>query len=244
MKKLSIIIFVLLAKVSFAQFDINYLDHTGSLHLSGGTLKPSEELSSTNETLGLFAKNGYQIGFDFNYIVKYGLGFGFNLEVDRLNFNKDKFLEYAGTTDAEIKGRYASTKFGLNILANVPIVVDKKNFAINLFGEFNAGIRGFNIPSIDLYYNELQNKYVEVSYRSRANTMGYLGYSGGVQFLFGDVFGLNVSYSVTMPSRHSVKYSVRMTDAFDNVEEAENYLNNSLDLSGLQFGMFFLFGKH
>lgn len=243
MKKISFFIFLFAAKFSLAQFDVNYLDHTGSLHLYGGTLTPSEELSNTDENIGLFAKKGYQFGFDFNYIIKYGLGFGFNLEIDRLNFNKDKFLEYAETNDATIKGRYASTKFGLNILANVPIVIDKGDFAINLFGEFNAGLRGFNIPSIDLYYNELQNKYTEVSYRSRANTMGYLGYTGGIQLLFADVFGVRASYSVTLPSRHTIKYSVRMTDAFGNVEEAENYLNNYLDLTGLQFGAFFLFGK-
>lgn len=243
MRTFSIIISVLFAKTLLAQFDINYLDRTTSIHIMGGTLKPSEELSSTDETIGLFAKKGYQIGFDFNYIIKYGLGVGFNLEIDRLNFNENKFLEYAGTNDAKIKGRYASTKFGLNILANVPIVVDKGDFAINLFGEFNAGFRGFNIPSINLYYNELQNKYTEVSYRSRANTMGYLGYTGGIQFLFADVFGLRASYSVTLPSRHSMKYSVRMTDAFGNVEEAENYLNNYFDLTGLQFGIFFLIGK-
>lgn len=243
MKKISFIILLFATQFSIAQFDINYLDQTGILHFTGGTLTPSEELSNTDENVGLFAKKGYQFGLDFNYIVKYGLGFGFNLEVDRLNFNKDKFLEYAGTNDAKIKGRYASTKFGLNILANVPIVVDKGDFAINLFGEFNAGLRGFNIPSIDLYYNELQNKYTEVSYRSRANTMGYLGYTGGIQLLFADVFGVRASYSVTLPSRHTMKYSVRMTDAFGNVEEAENYLNNYLDLTGLQFGVFFVFGK-
>lgn len=243
MRTISIIISVLFVKTLLAQFDINYLDRTGSIHIMGGTLKPSEELSSTDETMGLFAKKGYQIGFDFNYIIKYGLGVGFNLEIDRLNFNKDKFLEYAGTNSAKFKGRYASTKFGLNILANVPIVMDKGDFAVNLFGEFNAGFRGFNIPSINLYYNELQNKYTEVSYRSRANIMGYLGYTGGIQFLFADVFGLRASYSVTLPSRHSMKYSVRMTDAFGNVEEAENYLNNYLDLTGLQFGIFFLIGK-
>lgn len=243
MRVVSIIISFFLVKTLSGQFDINYLDHTGSIHIMGGTLKPSEELSSTDETMGLFAKNGYQIGFDFNYIIKYGLGIGFNLEIDRLNFNKNKFLEYAETNDAKIKGRYASTKFGLNVLANIPIVLDKGDFAINIFGEFNVGLRGFNIPSIDLYYNELQNKYTEVSYRTRANTMGYLGYTGGIQFLFDEVFGLRASYSVTLPSRHNIKYSVRMTDAFGNVEEAENYLNNYLDLTGLQFGVFFLIGK-
>ncbi len=242
MKKLILIAFVVITYSTYAQFDINYLDNTGSLHINGGTLNPSEELSNTNE-LGLFAKKGYQVGFDFNYIIKYGFGVGFNIEVDRLNFNKTKFLEYAGTTEMKIKGRYASTKYGVNILANIPVFVQKNSFAVNVFGEFNAGLRSFNIPAIDLYYNELQNKYTEVTYRSRANTMGYLGYSAGVQIIFADVFGINASYSATLPSRHSIKYSVRMTDAFDNVEEAENYLNNYLDLNGLQFGIFFLFGK-
>ncbi|MGQ9847510.1 MAG: hypothetical protein ACUVQP_08435 [Bacteroidales bacterium] len=68
----------------------------------------------------------------------------------------------------------------------------------------------------------------------------YKKYAGGTEFLFADLFGLRASYSVTLPSRHSIKYSVRLTDAFGNVEETENYLNNYLDLTGLQFGIFLL----
>ncbi len=176
-------------------------------------------------------------------MIAYGLGVGLNVQIDRLDFNKEAFSEINHTNDFKIKGRYASTRFGINVLANVPIVISKNHFTINLYGEGNAGLRGFNIPAIDLYYSELENKWVEVNYRSRSNTMGYLGFSAGLQFIFADVFGINLSYNEILPSRHSIKYSVRLTDAMGNVQEDESYLNNYLDMKSFQFGIFFLFGK-
>jgi hypothetical protein len=232
----------LFVNIMNAQFDINYLDKHGYLQISGGTLKASDELRDTSAS-GLFSKNGYQIGFDFNYIIAYGFGIGGNIENNHLNFNTPVFEEKAGAQEIKVKGGYSSTKYGLNIVENIPIVIDKNNFTIILFGEFNAGFRGFNIPAIDLKYSDLLNKYVEVTYRTRSNTMSYLGYSAGIQLLFVKKIGVSVSYSTLFPGRHSIKYSVRKTDAFGNVEEEENRLNNYLDLSGFQFGVFFLFGK-
>ncbi len=236
----AIVLFV--AVNTYAQFDINYFDKHGYLKITAGNIKPSEGLTSTNET-GLYAKDGYFFGFDYNHMIAYGLGVGLNVQIDRLDFNKEAFSEINHTNDFKIKGRYASTRFGINVLANVPIVISKNHFTINLYGEGNAGLRGFNIPAIDLYYSELENKWVEVNYRSRSNTMGYLGFSAGLQFIFADVFGINLSYNEILPSRHSIKYSVRLTDAMGNVQEDESYLNNYLDMKSFQFGIFFLFGK-
>lgn len=226
----------------FAQPDIKYWDHDSYLHIGGGMVMPGDYLKDESET-GFFAKNGFQVDFDYNYIFGYGLGIGANFEYDQFKFNKEAFMEYTGAEEMYVEGGYSSGKFGLNLVANIPIVVVKKGFAINFYGEFNAGLRGFNIPNIDLKYNEIVNKYVEVSYRSRTSTMGYLGYSAGLQFIFNDRFGLNVSYNAVLPSRHSVKYSVRMYDAFEELTEEENYLNNYLDHTGIQFGIMFVFGK-
>lgn len=236
------IIFLLNIKL-FGQFDINHLDKCGYLKITGGSLTSSEEMKRTDET-GLFAKDGYFFGFDLNYIITHGFGIGFNYQIDRYNFNKNAFLEYAKTDEYKIKGRYASSRFGLNIIMNVPIIVSKNDFSINLYGEGNAGIRTFSIPSIDLYYNELENKWVEINYRTRTNTMGYLGFSAGIQFIISDFLGINISYNEVLRSRHSIHYSVRLTDAFGNVRESENYLNNYLDSKSLQFGLFFLIGKY
>ncbi len=160
-----------------------------------------------------------------------------------LNFNKQEFAKVANADDMTVKGRYSSTKYGLSLIANIPIVIDKDNFTFNLFGQFNAGIRGFNIPAINLYYDELHNKYVEVNYRSRSNTMAYLAYAGGVQFIFANVWGVRASYTYTLRSHHSIRYSVRLTDAYNNVKEDENYLHNYLNLSGFQIGAFYLIRK-
>ena len=226
-----------------AQVDMEYWDHDSYLNIGGGMVMPGENLKSTSD-MGFFAKNGYQINFDYNYIFGYGLGIGASVEYDQFKFDKEAFVEYADPEQMWVKGGYSSTKFGLNLVANIPIVVSKGNFAINFFGEFNAGLRGFNIPSIDLAYNEIVNKYVEVTYRSRSNTMGYLGYSGGLQFIFNDRIGINLSYNALLRSRHSVKYSVRMFDAADELYEEENYMNNFLEHTGFQLGIMFIFGKH
>lgn len=218
-----------------AQPSLSLLDKTATLNFYGGTLIPSEEFNSEKED-GLFAKNGFQLGFDVNYIILKGIGIGFNYEYNNFAFNKDAFLSYAMPDSYLIKGGYKSSKFGLNIQLNLPIIIQPDKITVNLFAEGNAGIRSMNIPSIDLEYNELSNRYVEVTYRPRANSMGYLGYSGGLQLIFNNKFGINVSYSALMKSRHSIGYSVRKFDAQNNLEEEEGYINNYLDSRGLQIG--------
>ncbi len=226
-----------------AQFDIKYIDKCGYFQLSGGNIESNEDMKRTDET-GLFAKNGYFFGLDYNHTIAYGFGLGMNLQFDWYNFNKPAFAEFAHTDQYRIRGKYNSTRWGLNIVQNIPIVMSKDNLVINIYGEGNAGIRSFNIPSIDLYYSEIENKWIEVNYRTRINTMGYLGFSAGIQFIFNNVFGINISYSEVLPSRHSVHYSVRLTDAFDKVSEHESYLHSYFNSKSLQFGLFLLIGKN
>jgi len=244
MKKyiLSFLIAVFSIVSVYAQPSLDFWNKKGYFKFGAGGLIPGKDFSSTDVN-GLFAKNGYQIGFDLNYMFAYGLGMGMNLGFDRFNFDSDAFYAYSKAETMKHKGRYGSTKFGLNILMNVPILVMSENFVINLYGEGNAGLRGLNIPEIDLTYNEIANKYTEVSYRSRANTMGYLGYNAGLQFLFSNKYGINLSYNEVLPSRHSIGYSVRMFDAEGRLTEKEDYLNNYLDHKGFQIAFIILFGK-
>lgn len=240
MRKTLIIAVLSLAGFSAsAQPDIMYLQRSSYFEIGGGTVTPGSGLTGTSSS-GLFAKNGGQFYMNYNYFFGYGLGAGLNLEADFLGFDKDKFLSYSGAESIAIKGGYSSTKFGLNLVAGIPVVLSD-GFALHFYAEGNAGFRGFSIPNIDLYYNELSNKYVEVNYRPKSSTMYYLGYGGGVQVMYKRV-GLNVSYTAVLPARNSIYYSVRMTDAFDNVTEDQGYLNNFLDCSGIRFGIMFLFG--
>ncbi len=224
-----------------AQPNMNLLDKKVNIDVYGGMVIPGTSFSSTNQN-GLFAKNGFQIGFDVNYIIAYGLGVGFNYEFNRFNFDKDAFISYAQPDSFSISRGYNSGKFCLNAQINIPFEIIKDKFTINLYGEGNAGLRTMSIPSIDLKYNELSNRFVEISYRARNSSMGFLGYSAGLQFLFLNKFGINLSYNALLKSRHSVKYSVRKFDAQGQLYEEESYVNNYLEHSGYQLGFVFWFG--
>ena len=243
MKRLILIaVFSLGIYRSFAQIDMEYWDKAGYAQIGSGMVFPGKEMKSTDAE-GLFAKNGFQLFTDFNFMIKYGFGLGLNVEYDEFLLNKPVYFHSSQADSMETKGNYSTTKVGMNILLNLPVIVVKNKFAINMYGEFTPGFRWFNIPEIDLYYNENVNKYVEVHYRTRQNFMGYLGYSGGLQFLFHDKWGINMSYNSMIHTRHSVNYSVRMFDAFGNLYEGEEYLNNYLNNSGWKLGIIIIFGK-
>lgn len=237
-----IIFWVLSLAPVAAQPNIRYLDNTGILKFGGGNLVPGEDFAK-NTGNGLLAMPGHQVNFAFNYIMGYGLGLGVHLDVNRLPLNEERFVQQSNASAYRIQGKFGSTRFGLNLVCTVPIIINPQYFTVNLFGEFQPGLRSMNIPSIDLRYSELENNFVEVTYRPRGNTMGYLAANAGVQLLFANKFGVYGAYQITLRSRHSIKYSVRAFDAQGRLTEDENFLHNYLDASGFQFGAFFLFGK-
>ncbi len=239
---LSILIISLLSKKAEAQPDFNYWNEAGYFKLMAGSVSPGTNFGSTSSN-GLFADNGFQIGLDLNYIVKYGLGLGFKLEYNSFSFNSDAFSSHAQPQSIRVKGGFNSTKYGLNFLLNAPVIMGSENFVVNFFAEGTAGLRTMNIPEIDLTYNEIFNKYVEVSYRPRSNIMGFLGYRGGIQLLFSNKYGASFSYNAVLPSRHSIKYSSRRFDAQGRLYEDENYLHDFLDHTGFQVGFMFIMGK-
>lgn len=232
-----LIVFVMVCSVIIihAQPQLNLFDKQASLIFSFGTLVPNEEFASNKEN-GLFAKDGFQLGFDVNYVIANGIGLGFNYEYNYFAFDKDAFLSISQPDRYLIRRGYRGNKIGMNLIFNLPIVIIPDKVTVNLFAEGNAGFRTMSIPDIDLEYNELSNRYVEVTYRSRSNAFGYLGYSGGLHLLFGQKYGVNVSYNALMKSRHSLRYSVRKFDAQDNLFEEESFANNFLHHYGLQIG--------
>ena len=243
MKKILPFIFTIaFLQISFAQPDITFLDNAGYFKISAGAVMPGPQFSDATSN-GLFAKNGYQIGFDLNYMIAYGFGIGGNFEFNSFGFNKDQFFSLTQAQTMVVRKRYNSSKFGLNVLFNMPVKLGSDDWVLNFYAEGNAGFRSLSIPEIDLTYHELANKYVQVEYRPRANTMGYLGYSGGLQFIFLEKYGINISYNALLRSRHSIKYSVRMFDAEGMLYEEENYLHDYLDHTGIQVGFMFIFGK-
>lgn len=243
MRTLSLfIIFSFFAKNVFAQADLQYLDKGGYVMFYGGPIYPGDRLSSDSES-GLFAENGVQFGIDLNYVIAYGIGVGFNYEYNNFGFNQNAFLQHSGAQGISYQRNYTSNKFGLNVLFNVPLKLGSDDWVINLFAKGNAGLRTMNIPEIDLTYSEIMNKYVEVSYRPRANLFGYLGYTGGLQFMFLEKYGINFSYNHVLNSRHSIQYSSRRFDAQGNLTESEPYLNDNLDHYGFQIGFMILMGR-
>ena len=224
-----------------AQLNPEYWDGGGNISLYGGITYPSSEFSSTSST-GLFAQNGFQFGVEGNYIIKYGLGIGIDFGGEWFKINEQSFRNHANPETMVIKGGYSSPYFGLNFVANIPIVIDDNHFTVNLFAVGTPGLRGIKIPDIDLTYDELDNKYIEVSYRPRSSTSGYLAYRGGIQFLINNKFGLSLSYKGVMRSQHKLKYSVRSFDAKGVLYEDENYLNSYFNSDSYQIGLVFLLG--
>jgi hypothetical protein len=236
-----ILIFMCSINITWAQWNPEFLDKGGNINIYGGITYPSSEFSATTSN-GLFAKNAFQFGIEGNYIIKYGLGIGLDLGGEWFKFDKQAFSNYANPETIDVKGSYSSSFFGINFVANIPIVFDKKHFTVNLFVVGTPGLRGIRIPSIDLTYDELINRYVEVSYRSRANTQGYLAYRGGIQFLFNNTFGLSLSYKGVKRDQLRLNYSVRLFDAEGELYEEENYLNSYFNSESYQIGLIFLLG--
>lgn len=235
------LMFVCSINSAWAQLKPEFLDKGGNMNIYGGITYPESDLSS-NTSNGLFAENGFQFGVEANYIIKYGFGIGLDLGGDWFKFNQEAFSKYANPETIDVEGGYSSTYFGLNIISNIPIVLDKNHFTINLFIVGTPGLRGMRIPSIDLTYNETLNKYVEVSYQSRASTAGYLAFRGGIQFLINNTWGLSLSYKRVMESQQKLNYSVRMFDAEGELYEEENYISSNFKSESYQIGLIFLFG--
>jgi hypothetical protein len=225
-----------------AQAKPDFYDRTGNFSFGGGTSMPGEALKSGGPN-GLFAQNGHQVNFGFTYTFFKGLGAGAHIDIVRFGFDHDQFVRYAQPEAWRVRGKYGGSRFGVHLGYYLPVVIDEKHFTAVLFGEGHAGFRGMNIPDIDLQYGEYQNRYVTVEYRRRSNTFGYLGYKAGVLFVINNRFGVSAAYMATLRSRHSMPYNVRKLDAFGNLYEAENYLHNYQDYTGLQFAVSFTLGK-
>jgi len=245
MKSLYINLFILVALVSInpvcAQLDFKYWDGGGNINIYGGITYPSSEFSSTSST-GLFAKNGFQFGIEANYIIKNGIGIGLDVGGDWFEVDQQAFRDYANPQTMNIKGGYSSTYLGLNIVTNIPIIIVENHFTVNLFAVGTPGLRGMSIPAIDLTYDELDNRYVEVSYRPRASASGYFAARGGIQLLFKNAFGLSFSYKRVMRNQRTLDYSVRSFDALGVLYEDENFLNSYFNSESYQVGLIFLLG--
>jgi hypothetical protein len=231
-----------LAIPSTAQVDLSFFEKTGMFKMAAGPLKPGPDLASS-EPKGLLAEKGYQINLGVDYCPYKGLFAGIHYDFQRLGFQEARFAQIAGAASYRVRRGFNSSRFGLNLGWNFPVRIWKDQIRLVVSGEVQAGLRGMTIPQIDLQYNPLDNRFVEVTYRSRANTFGYTGGLGGIRILFGKVVGVYVNRQFTFKSRHSIKYSVRRFDAEGQLYESELRLHQYLDNSGYQFGVFFVIGK-
>jgi hypothetical protein len=227
---------------ALAQVDLSYFEKTGMFKMGGGSLKPGPDLASSGPK-GLLADDGYQINLGFDYSPYKGLFAGFHYDFQRLGFQEATFAQQAGASTYRVRRGFRSSRFGLNLGWNFPVHLVRDKVLLIASGEVQAGLRGMNIPLIDLQYDPLDNRFVDVTYRSRSNTFGYTGALGGIRILFGKVVGIYVNRQFTFKSRHSIKYSVRRFDAEGQLYESELRLHQYLDNSGYQFGVFFVVGK-
>jgi hypothetical protein len=226
---------------SFAQADLKLLEKKAILRFGGGSLSPSAKFASAGAG-SLFVQNGFQINGGFSYGIYRNFGLGLHLDYNQYGFNLGAFSAQQGNSAISRLSSFNSTRFGLSGLVFLPIRLGR-NVAISFYAEGQAGLRGMNVPKLDLQYSELENNFTRVSYRPRASTMGYLAISGGFKLLFSRNFGIYAAWQKTMDSRHSVKYSSRAFDANDQLTEGEHFLHQYLGSSGIQGGILFVLGS-
>ena len=241
MKQLLLLCLVILPLKLSAQADLRLLEKRAILRFGGGSLAPSADFASVG-TNGIYARNGFQLNAGFSYCFYRNLGIGVHLDYNQFGFDRSAFSANQQNPGMTVLSPLNSTRFGLSALAFLPIRLGK-TVALNFYAEGQAGLRGMNIPKIDLTYGELGNNFTSVAYRPRPSTMGYLAISGGLQVLFSRNFGLFVAYHKTLDSRHSISYSSRAFDADGLLIEGEHYLHNYLGSTGIQGGIMFVIGK-
>jgi hypothetical protein len=222
-----------------AQVDLSLLEKKAQFKMGGGSLQPSPEFSKAGSD-ALFVRNGFQVNFAFSYAFFRNFAAGVHLDYNQYGFDRTGFIRQQENPALTQLSSFNSTRFGLSGLVFLPVKLGEKA-SFCLFLEGQAGLRNMNIPKLDLTYKELQNLYVEVAYRPRSNTMGYLAVNGGVQVHFSRRFGIYASWQKTLDSRHSVKYSSRAFDASGNLTEGEHFLHQYLGSTGIQGGLVFLF---
>ena len=242
MKQLVLLsLFVSLPFALSAQADLRLLEKKAILRLGGGSLNPSADFASVGNN-GIYARNGFQLNAGLSYCFYRNFGIGVHLDYNQFGFDKSAFSANQQNPGMVVLAPFNSTRFGLSALAFLPIRLGK-TVALNFYAEGQAGLRGMNIPKIDLTYDELSNNFTNVSYRPRPSTMGYLAISGGLQVLFSRNFGLFAAYHKTLDSRHSISYSSRAFDADGLLTEGEHYLHNYLGSTGIQGGILFVIGQ-
>jgi hypothetical protein len=240
MKALKIFLFTfLLLKSAFAQVDLRFTEKKAQLRIGGGSLRPSPKFATAGPG-SLFVENGFQINAGFAYGVYRNFAIGCHLDYNQYGFDLRGFSAQQGGPAVNQLSSFNSTRFGFSGLVFLPLRLGKK-VVLNFYAEGQAGLRGMNIPKLDMTFGELENKFTEINYRPRASTMGYLAACGGLQVIFTRNFGLFVAYQKTFESRHSVKYSSRAFDSNGQLTEGEHFLHQYLGSTGIQGGLQFIF---
>jgi hypothetical protein len=239
--KTTTLICLFLPWLAQAQVDLKYFKGKSQIRLGGGSLKPSQAFLKSGPA-DLFARNGFQINSALTYGFFRNFGAGIHLDYNQYGFDRAGFAMQQGGPAITQLSSFNSTRFGISVQALLPFRIGK-SAVLSLWLEGQAGIRNMNIPKLDLAFGELQNKYLEISYRPRSNTMTYLALCGGAQFFFGRRFGIYMAFQNTPDSRHSIKYSSRAFDADDNLEEGEHLLHQFLGSTGILGGMVFVLGR-
>jgi hypothetical protein len=241
MKHVLILCFFSLSLFSQAQVDLKWTERKAQIRLGGGSLQPSADFALSGEQ-SLFVLNGFQVNAGFIYGIYRNLGLGVHLDYNQYGFDLNRFSAQQGGAGVTQLSSFNSTRFGLSVPVFLPIRLGKKS-ALLITGEGQAGIRNMNIPKLDLAYDELDNNFTVVSYRPRANSMGYLAITGGLQCWISKGFGLYVQYQKTLDSRHSIKYSSRAFDTSKELTEGEHRLHQYVGSSGIQGGLIFIMGR-
>jgi hypothetical protein len=237
---LSLFLFIIGFSV-LAQVDLRLNEKKVQIRLGGGSLRPSDQFSSSGPS-SLFVQNGFQINGALTYGIYRNIAAGIHLDYNQHRFDLAGFSKQQGGPSVNQLSSFNSTRFGISAMVFLPVRAGK-NLMFNFYGEGQAGLRGMNIPKLDMTFGELENNFTEISYRPRASTMGYLAVCAGMQVIMTRNFGIYAAWQKTFDSRHSVKYSSRAFDADGQLAEGEHFLHQYLGSTGIQGGILFVIGR-
>lgn len=209
--RLFIVFFLSLSIPTFlcAQFRIDPDKWEGKsfFEINAGPVFPTASFASAGASGG-YANwgGGYNLSLGHYFVGSFAgyVDFGNSL----FGFNDDGIKKEHNAVSADSKDFYRMVKFGLGAQYALPIEKRRSDFAINVVFRASGGLRFMKAPQeVSLGFAPEQNLYTRITFTENGyNTMGYYQGESALQFIWYDVFGINMGAYYCGGSVHKLSY--------------------------------------